>query len=423
MKHAWLEEFYRQWTTARGKRIQPSTRTFRREWPKLLDEAGLHSAEDRKAAQREAEREEAKGNLKLHRVKARRNLILKIELPLQAETWLLGIFNRQLPTESLATSLAEIDIAETWSHPRFPELWKGWCRSLKSSFTAGKIQRPLDWRYPTTVQTLLTLVYRLTSREWHEGALVREISHEIGLHSKGLERCRRTVEACLKQLFGRQMSLSALGIVLSDSRTDLAGVFTLHYANGGQQTFEKLKEVFSLSLGDLERAKYATTTAQRILTVENSKTTLRRLASLNGDGTTLLAACAFPTKALIRLLALLPPNLPILHFGDTDPAGYHILSKLRETSPRPVLSFLMNRRPAKIRCPLTEYDEALLPRLIHDPLLYDVRENLVTTRDTGCKGDFEQETLGLPEIQTWPFYQLANSIPQVPHSPISTCDS
>lgn len=262
MMHAWIEELYRQWTTARGKRVQPSTRAFRREWPKLLDEAGLHSAEDRKAAQREAETEEAKGNLKLHRMKARRNLVLKIELPLKAEAWLLGTFNQQLPTERLATSLAEIDIAQSWSHPRFPALWTSWCLSLRAAYTAGKIQRPLDWRSPNTVKTLLTLVYRLTAREWHEGALVREISREIGLHSKGLERLRLTIEACLKQMFGRQMPLSALGITLSDSRSDLAGVFTLHYKNGETQTFDKLKEVFSLSLGDLERATYATTTAQ-----------------------------------------------------------------------------------------------------------------------------------------------------------------
>jgi hypothetical protein len=194
---------------------------------------------------------------------------------------------------------------------------------------------------------------------------------------------------------------------LTDSRSDLAGVLTLHYPNGEIQVFDKLREIFSLSLGDLERAQYASTTASRILTVENSKTTLRRLASVNADRSTLLAACSFPTKALIRLLDLLPHDLPIFHFGDTDPAGYHILSKLRETAKHSIRPFLMKRRSAKNKCRLSEYDQSLLPLLLEHPLLQDVRAEIEAMRDEGCKGDFEQETIGLPNLESWPFFNSA----------------
>lgn len=404
MKQIWLEEFYRQWAVARGNKVDPSIRTFRRKWQELLDAAGLHSAEDQKVAQREAEEEEFRGHIKLHRLKGRKNIILKIELPLVSEPWLLESFNHKAPAESLAESLAEIEKAAAWSHQRFPELWKTWCNALKVAFQTGKIQRPLDWRSPDTVRTLLEMTYRLTSLEWREGALVREVSIEIGLNSKSLERHRRAVEACLRQMFGRQMPLQSLGIILTDSRSDLAGVLTLHFPNQEMQIFDKLKEIFSLSLGDLERAEYATTPALRLLTVENSKTTLRRLAAANSDTSTLLAACSFPTKALLRLLALLPKDLPVYHFGDTDPAGFHILSKLRETSKRPVVPFLMKRRAAGEKIDLSEYDQALLPRLLGDSLLRDVRADIEAMKETGCKGDFEQETIGLPDIAAWPFF-------------------
>lgn len=404
MKRVWLKEFYRQWAAARGKQIKPSIRSFRRKWQELLDAAGLHSAEDQKAAQREAEAEESQGHLKLHRLKGRKNIIQKIELPLVSESWLLKSFNHSAPAESLAASLAEIEKAETWPHQRFPDLWKTWCNTLKISFRTGKIQRPLDWRSPDTVRTLLETTYRLTSLEWREGALVREVSVEIGLKSKDLERRRRAMEACLRQMFRRQMPLQSLGIILTDSRSDLAGVLTLHFPNQEVQVFDKLKEIFSLSLGDLERAEYATTPAKRLLTVENSKTTLRRLAVANADTSTLLAACSFPTKALLRLLDLLPKDLPVYHFGDTDPAGFHILSKLRETSKRPVVPFLMRRRPVGKKCDLSEYDQALLPRLLGDSFLRDVHGEIEAMRETGCKGDFEQETIGLPDLAAWPFF-------------------
>jgi hypothetical protein len=406
VKSAWLTELYKQWNKARGKSIYPRIRPFRRDWLQLLDAGKLHSAEDRRIAQQEAEALALKKNIKLHRKKARPNIILKIELPLDQESWLLGLFNQKNPSDYLKASLAEVSNAEGLAHTRFPELWKQWCKAIRIAFSSGKTMRPLNWKSPEGVREMLELIFKLTCLEPREGAFVREISIEIGLSSKILERRRRGIEACLSQMFQRkQMTLPALGIILTDSRTDLSGILTLHFPNGEKQEIAKLKEVFSLSLGDHERAEYATTPAQRVLTVENSKTTLRRLAINNKDSSTLLAACSFPTKALLRLLQLLGSDLPIYHFGDTDPAGYLILSKLRENSQRQVFAFLMKRRPAKKKCSLSEYDVELLPRLLNDPLLIDVKLDIHEIHKSGCKGDFEQETIGLPDIESWPFFR------------------
>lgn len=404
MKQTWLRELYRQWMIARGNQIKPRSRAFRRKWDDLLAAAGLHSAEDQKAALREAEQEESNGHIKLHRLRGRKYIIQKIELPLEAESWLLKLFNQREAADALEASLREVGSLEALHHERFPKLWKDWCSSLRVAFRSGRNMRPLYWRSPENVRSVLNLIHRLTSIEWRDGALIREVSIEIGLSSKGLERQRRLVEACLGQMFGRPMPLQSLGMVLTDSRSDLAGILTLHFANGEVQVFDKLKAIFSLSLVDLERAEHATTPALRLLTVENSKTTLRRLASVNIDNSTLLAACSFPTKALLKLLALLPHDLPVFHFGDTDPAGFHILSKLRQTSKRPVCPFLMKRRPALKKLPLSEYDLSILPRLLNDPLLQDVSIDLQSMKDSECKGNFEQETIGLPDLESWPFF-------------------
>jgi hypothetical protein len=404
MKHGWLKELYRQWMVARGNQIKLRSRAFRRNWDDLLASAGIHSAEDQKVALREAEHEESQGHIKLHRLRGRNYIIQKIELPLQAESWLLKFFNQREAADSLEASLQELEIAESFGHERFPELWKSWCNALSAAFYSGKNMRPLYWRAPENVRSVMNLIHRLTSIEWREGALIREVSTEIGLGSKGLERQRRLVEACLGQMFGRPMPLQSLGMILTDSRSDLAGILTLHYTNGETQVFDKLRAIFSLSLHDLERAEHATTPALRLLTVENSKTTLRRLASTNMNDSTLLAACSFPTKALLRLLELLPQDFPVFHFGDTDPAGFHILSKLREKSGRLVHPFLMKRRSSAEKYPLSEYDRSLLPRLLSDPLLADAIVDLESMMETKCKGDFEQESLGLPDLDGWPFY-------------------
>ena len=103
------------------------------------------------------------------------------------------------------------------------------------------------------------------------------------------------------------------------------------------------------------------------------------------------------------LLAALPANLPHYHFGDTDPSGWHILLKLREASPRPVLPLHMRWRAAPAPSLLTAHDLALLPRLIEHPLLQDCRAELEMMLKQGDRGDFEQESLGMPR-ENWPFY-------------------
>jgi hypothetical protein len=200
------------------------------------------------------------------------------------------------------------------------------------------------------------------------------------------------------------MSLDMLGIIGSQPRIEIAGELTLHFSDGRIQPLDQLRSSYHLTF-DLLDAVQATTPAKRILTIENTKTTLKRIASLNADKETLVLACAYPTEGLRRVLALLPDNLPIHHFGDTDPAGYQILSKLRSAASRPVTPFLMNRREAARPLPLSEFDRRILPSLLADPMLEDMRPHLEAILSSGDKGDFEQETLGRPDLTGWPFYR------------------
>jgi len=405
VKHVWLHELFRQWVEVRGRRTAPACRGFRVDWNELLNASGLCSAEDRKIAFREAETEETQGHIRLHRHKRRRNIVLKIEVPVASESWLLRRFETKAPTELQAASLAEVDRAARRPHLRFPQLWSDWCGRLRIAFELGKSLRPIDWHSPDVVRALLEMTHAFTSREPKEGSLVREVSVDLGLKSKDLEKRRRTLEACLRQMFGREMPLETFGVVLTDSRADLGGLLTLHFPSGEKQVFDRLRALYTLSFADLKRAHSATTTASRVLTVENTKTTLRRLIAADEAQSTLIAGCSFPSKALIRLLELLPRDLPVYHFGDTDPAGFQILATLREKAPQPVRPFLMLYRTGEAK--LTEYDRGLLPGLLANPSLADVRADLTAMDTSGLKGDFEQETIGLPQLHGWPFFNHA----------------
>ena len=390
MKSAWLLEFHRQWQRARGGRPAAGDTPFSRDWRKLLEDAGISAAEDIKHAEREAESLEAQGHLKLSHYRHR--LIQRVRLPVAKEAWLRGLFHSDDPVVLRQRALEAVGAARAKGHPLYPDLWGQWCSSLADTFAAGRNQRPLLWRQPDNLKDLLSLVYELTAREWPPHTLVRDADVALGQPTKIIERLRHAVEAALTQLFQRGTTLEALNIVTANSRLLFDGPLTLHFADGSADVSGHLRHGDFVTAADLARAVRVTTTASRILSIENSKTTFRNLAAQNDARDTLLVATSFPTQAVRLLLEKLPLELPHFHFGDTDPAGYFILTKLREVCPRSVAAWQMDWSDKPDSPPLTAYDRRVLERLLTAPNMEDIRPDLHRMFVAGSKGEFEQES-------------------------------
>ena len=369
------------------------------DWVKLLEAAGITSAEDQATAAREAV---ACGQLVLKRHRYRKYLIERVTLPLASEAWLI---ERSGGTASGDLQAAALEIVSDFSgrgHSRFPAEWAALCESLRIAFEQGRSLRPFNWTHPDTLRGLLDITRKLSEREWSTGTLIRAASVDIGLNSKGLERHQRTYESGLARLFGTEISLKSLGLIAGDSHVELHGPVCLHFPDGSFHNFDALTNVL-ISSTDLARCSSISTTAERLLSIENRKTTFRQYAAANLDRRTLIASTSFPTPAFRELLEKLPVSLPHYHFGDTDPAGWQILLKLREATPRPVATFKMTIRLGETSSPLTPHDRQLLPRLLASPLLMDVRPELEGIVKRQDRGDFEQETLGPPASGGWPF--------------------
>lgn len=389
---SWLVEFHGRWHSARGKRLVGASRAFSADWVTLLEAAGITSTEDQATAAREAE---ACPQLALKRHRYRTYLIERIALPLASEPWLRDLIGGMPSDKLLANSL---DIAAEFSrggHSRFPEEWTELCKNLSTAFAHGRSLRPYNWSHPETLSNLLGVVKKLSERDWPTGTLIRAASVDIGLGSKELERHQCAFESGLAQLFGSRVSLKSLGLVAGDSHVELHGPVCLHFPDGSAHDFDGLTNVL-ISAADLARCTSISTTAERLLSIENRKTTFRQYAAANLDRRTLIATTSYPTSAFRDLLEKLPASLPHDHFGDTDPAGWHILLKLREATPRPVGALRMKWRPAPEPRPLTPFDRKLIEKLLSAPLLSDVQGELRTMEERGDRGDFEQETLGPP---------------------------
>jgi len=397
----WLKTLHEQWMAARKRRVAASVRAFRRDWDDLLDDAGLKSAEDRQAAQREAER---MPQLKLHRLKGRPHIVLKIEVPLESETWLHAEFGSQTGAAAQNAALVVVQRFAAKTHPLLPEAWNGLLSRLEAEFALPRAVEPFRWLEAKRVEELLKLLFDLTSREWPEGMLIRDASTQIGPDSKYLEAQQSFIERALELLLGRETPLEALGIQTSHSVLHFSGPLTLHFADGAMHHTDSLRYDGTISVADLDRAERITTSAEQVLFIENRKTTFMQFSRADVKRTTLIVATSFPTQAVRLLLQKLPHDLPHHHFGDTDPTGWDILRKLREVSGRTVRPFQMRWRAKDSASPLTQRDHQILTRLLADHLMTDCHAELHAMREAGTKGDFEQESLGRPVLEGWPFY-------------------
>ncbi|MDE0836940.1 MAG: DUF2220 family protein [Akkermansiaceae bacterium] len=186
--------------------------------------------------------------------------------------------------------------------------------------------------------------------------------------------------------------MKSLGLAEGDTHVELSGVFQLNFPDGCAQKIENLR-IAKIDTSDIFRCESISTDATEFLTIENRKTTFRQFAAANADSSRLIATTSFPSPTFREFLEKLPPGITHSHFGDTDPAGWHILLKLREATSLPVHSFRMKWRPGITPVALTGYDRKLLPKLLCSVLLADVRDEISAILSHDDKGDYEQETL------------------------------
>ncbi|MCC6232546.1 MAG: hypothetical protein IT580_07875 [Verrucomicrobiales bacterium] len=109
-----LRELHDQWWKARGRRLGESTRPFSRDWERLLEDAGLLSAELRAEADRDARLLQRAGLLELQPPRLRPHFILRVRIPVAAELRLAQLFDDPQTTTGTDPRL----VGTTWE----PEL-------------------------------------------------------------------------------------------------------------------------------------------------------------------------------------------------------------------------------------------------------------------------------------------------------------
>jgi hypothetical protein len=401
----------RLYAASKAGRTGAGQRDILVDFRELLSQAGCQDGEDRDTAIRQL-RELDGSILFLEGPRRDPDIIHQVRLPPGSETKLFGLLGIPSPRsrrETLARQFCEA------SRFKVPEKWRAsWqkaCGELAEAALHGGaivpfsrndldgnaemsnlIPRLLVWQQKGEESLLRFASCVLTgnSKRLGELAAVGPDGHLIGKLGAVLDRV-----TC-----GEIRSLEDVGISQSPRFALLHGPLRLLLENEWLD-LGVLRGPVRLSGTDISRASQIETSAVRCLTVEN-ETSFHELAKLNSGE--ILVCTSYPVSATLALLRKLPSTLEFWHFGDSDPTGFDILRDLRERSGRPFRALHMKWRPAPAEEPLSLGDKRLLDVLLKSECMKDEHEALGQIVHKGTKGNFEQESLGRPRHEMWPFY-------------------
>ena len=353
---------------------------FQPELKVVLSQAKSTDGDARAQALIDLAEAEATDLIQLERHRRDPDIILKVRLPLGNEARLFECIGepapaarRQLLAQQFKNATA-LDVPDEWRSG-----WTAFCQRLERAAACGENISPFSRDALDENTELLTVLSKILG--WRGESLVRFVSCVICQNSKRLEelamieregefggKLRGKLGRLLEQITGGQIRTLDDLAILPNPRSALAHGPLKLCLDGDWLDFARLHGAYRIAASDIERAESAITSAKRCLTVEN-ETSFHELAKLRSGE--LLIQTSFPGSGTLKLLQRLPADMEFWHFGDSDDAGFEILRVLRQKSGRDFKPLLMQRG----RIP------------------------------------FEQESLGRPQLPSWPFYLAETELP------------
>jgi hypothetical protein len=372
------------------------TKDYTVQYESFLRSAGAADGDEREIAEKEliAAERQSNGLFGIDR-HPRSGDKLRLRLArVGGEEWLFSHTGLAAPSDKRTTLAAFFEeaasrpVPDTWQHA-----WKNWFSELSQRARNGLTIQPFKQDDPAGNGELVNALSGILL--WQGEALVRYASASICGDSKRLQALEPRLRVALAEITG-QASLESFGIFRKPRSVTFHGPLVLQLG-GTAFDFSVFPAPVTLSETNFTQSPAISTTSPLCLTVENEDVFFELATSNPGI---LIIQTSFPGSAALRLLKLLPADLPFHHFGDSDPAGSDILRDLREKTGRPIRPLLMRHRLLHHtkRQPLGEHDIQTLKRLLKMDLLEDLHPHLTEILEAGEKGSFEQESIPVTEV-------------------------
>lgn len=383
-------------------RTGQASRFCRISFPDLTRDAGCADGDSLELARTALNELAGNGIVRLRHPRRDQSTILAVEIDPSREDDLFAFLDRVSPTDRRKQLAAIFMRAGNWNAPEPWQCnWQQMCRRFAEAAQAGRALAPYSRADANYTTELLRVTLELL--HWKRESLLRFASCQLFGNSKQLEQCRSALETALSIVTeGEIHDVTQLGILENPRSCIVAGPMVIHFCDRAAD-LRALTGPITLSLTDVRNAVRIETQAVRFCVIENP-TTFHELAKIRSDT---LFACSdgYAKPALCEFVRRLDPAVEMYHFGDSDPAGFDILRHLRAETGRNIYSVHMKFRSSRTSEPLSPGDVVLAERLLGSAELTK-DEKLVVRQmlDAGDKGDFEQERLGTPRFEHWPFY-------------------
>jgi hypothetical protein len=408
-----LQALARLYSESKAGRTGLGERDFLVDFKKLLAAARCEDGDERELALRQLREQDGK-LLILEGPRRDKDIIHQVRFPVINEACLFAFLNLPSPTERRQRLAQQFAAAAGANVPdQWREGWQNYCADLQQAATQGAAIAPFSRDDHVANTELLELIPKLLAWQSAGGeSLLRFASCVLTGNSKRLGELaaednsgnrRGKIGTILEQVTAGQIcKLEDLGILQAPRFALIQGPLRLQFGNESLN-LGQLRGPFRLSETDILHATQIKCAAQRCLTVEN-ETSFHELAKLNSGE--LLICTSYPGSATLALLQKLPATMEFWHFGDSDPEGFDILRDLRKRGGRRFRSLFMSWRPASSAPALDAGSQRLIERLLASSEMQPEHDLLQQMLKAGNKGGFEQESLGKPTLEKWPFYSI-----------------
>ena len=364
-----------------------AARAFSIPYEKLVHERASASVAEERRAYSILLRLEAMGVLRLTRKPLARDIIKSVFIEPDSEAHFFTSLNESPPRlerhEIVASLARHLDVLGDHS---FASGWRGAIQEAMEDIANGRSPDGLPndaGLYDEILRATAVVVAN------QQPVSLRRLGSEKLRDSKLLKRRRDSIERFMTQFLTPDLATLDAWQVADDPPA-----IQLHGPLGVEIDDTMVSEVGQLSPYTLTDEAIAGATrvyssAPRCISIENFATFREMASSRSGD---LLIHTSYPSRSVVALLRALPAKMALYHWGDTDPWGYDILRVLREKTGRKIEALRMSYRPGP-GPQLTKRESTMLRRLLEDPLLTDVKTELLAMSQVGNKGLFEQESL------------------------------
>ncbi|MCD8534644.1 MAG: DUF2220 domain-containing protein [Verrucomicrobia bacterium] len=403
-----LSELGEQYRRSKLGRTGDAAKDFIVPIDKLFEESGISDPEEYDIATQELLAAERHGAVTLDRDEKNPARLTRVRVSRQQENDFFRLLGEKSPKQE---RLALSDLFESYVDAAVPDSYRGswnfWCQLYAQNCLKGLQIAPFMRDKPEEIREIFDLILQLF--KWPHASRVELVSGVLCGETSRLDRLMTRLTRVLNIFTdGAVNGLEDFGIIMEPRQCHIHGRVRLNI-NRNWVDFASFRAGIQIQDVDIDGLTKVEVNAPRCVVVQKPAT-FHELVKLNcGD---LLILSAYPNEPTVTLIQALPAGIEYWFFGNSDAQGFDILRDLRQKTGKPFQPLHMRYRPSASRVePLLQTERKLLETLLQTSIVKDVKPVLQDMLESNCSGYFEQETLGVPNLDWFPYFEFQSEPP------------